>query len=77
MALQLEGGRRLLAFPLQDGSFSFAEVPLGVHTLTVDINGLVYPAVRLDVGTARKGKVAAVASDAPGVRSGMGLHAGW
>ncbi|KAL4437231.1 hypothetical protein ABPG75_004370 [Micractinium tetrahymenae] len=67
VALQLESGRRLLAFPLPDGAFSFAEVPVGVHTLTADVHGLIYPTVRLDVGTARKGKVAAVAADATGM----------
>lgn len=72
MVLQLESGRQLLAFPLPDGAFSFAQVPVGVHTLTVDMRGLVYPTVRLDVGAARKGKVAAVAADATGVRRVQG-----
>ncbi|KAL4439417.1 hypothetical protein ABPG77_008746 [Micractinium sp. CCAP 211/92] len=64
--MQLESGPRLLAFPLPDGAFSFAEVPAGVHTLTVDVLGLIYPTVRLDVAVTRKGKVAAVAADASG-----------
>ena len=65
--LQLEGGRRLVAFPLPDGSFSFSRVPLGVHTLGVEHRTLVFPAVKLDVGTSRTGKVAAAAADVPGV----------
>ncbi len=65
--LQLEGGRRLVAFPLPDGTFSFARVPLGVHTLGVEHRTLVFPAVKLDVGAARKGKVTAAAADVPGV----------
>ncbi|KAI7845319.1 hypothetical protein COHA_001161 [Chlorella ohadii] len=64
--LQLEGGRRLVAFPLPDGTFSFARVPLGVHTLGVEHRTLVFPAVKLDVGAARKGKVTAAAADVPG-----------
>jgi hypothetical protein len=64
--LQLEGGRRLVAFPLHDGSFTFSRVPLGVHTLGVEHRTLVFPAVKLDVGAARKGKVTAAAADVPG-----------
>lgn len=67
VVLQLEGGRRLVAFPLPDGSFSFSRVPLGVHTLGVEHRTLVFPAVKLDVGTSRTGKVAAAAADVPGV----------
>ena len=71
VALQLEsGGGRRLAFPLPDGPFTFAEVPEGVHTLTVNALHLVYPTVKLDVGAGRKGgaaRVTAVAVDAPGV----------
>ena len=71
VALQVEGGGgRRLAFPLPDGSFSFAEVPEGVHTLTVNALHLAYPTVKLDVGAGRKGgaaRVSAVAVDAPGV----------
>ena len=65
--LQLEGGRRLVAFPLPDGSFSFGRVPLGVHTLGVEHPALVYPTAKLDVGATRKGKVTATAVDVPGV----------
>lgn len=76
VALQLESGRRLLAFPLPDGAFSFAAVPDGVHTLTADVRGLIYPIVRLDVGDTHRGKVAAVAADATGVRKGWPAPAG-
>ena len=69
--LRLEGGRQLLGFPsVRDGSFSFPEVPLGVHTLTVHSLGLVFPTLKLDVGAARKGRVEAVAVDVPGVSAG-------
>lgn len=65
--LQLEGSRRLLAFPLPDGSFSFSRVPLGVHTLGVEHRTLVFPTAKLDVGATRKGKVTAAVADIPGV----------
>jgi hypothetical protein len=67
VVLQLSCGKRLLAFVLPDGSFSFADVPLGLHTLSVQLPGLLYPTVKLDVGTTSKGKVAASAADVPGV----------
>ncbi|KAI3424894.1 hypothetical protein D9Q98_008278 [Chlorella vulgaris] len=66
VTLQLESGRQLLAFPLADGSFSFPEVPLGVHTLSVQVQGLLYPTIRVDVGAARKGKVSSTVADVPG-----------
>ncbi|PSC68596.1 sister chromatid cohesion DCC1 [Micractinium conductrix] len=66
VVLALEGGGQRLAFPLADGSFSFAEVPLGVHTLTVELRELMFPGVRLDVGAARKGKVTAALFELPG-----------
>lgn len=69
--MQLEGGRRLLAFPLQDGSFSFPEVPVGVHTLSIHFSmqqqSLLFPTVKLDVGASQQGKVEAMAADVPGV----------
>ena len=69
--LRLEGGRQLLGFPAaRDGSFSFPEVPVGVHTLTVNARGLVFPTLKLDVGAARKGRVEAVAADLAGVSAG-------
>lgn len=67
VVLQLEGGRRLIAPVLHDGSFAFAEVPLGVHSLSVGVPGLLYPTLKLDVGISRKDKVAAEAADMPGV----------
>lgn len=71
VSLQLEGGRRLLAFPLQDGSFSFPEVPVGVHTLSIHFSmqqqSLLFPTVKLDVGASQQGKVEAMAADVPGV----------
>jgi hypothetical protein len=66
--LRREDGRQLLGFPVaRDGSFSFPEVPVGVHTLTVNARGLVFPTLKLDVGAARKGRVEAVAADLAGV----------
>lgn len=65
--LQLDSGERRVAFPLPDGSFNFAGVPVGIHTLSIEQPRLLYPTVRLDVGAGRKGKVAATAIDVPGV----------
>lgn len=67
VVLQLSSGKRLLAFVLRDGGFSFSQVPRGVHTLSVQLSGLLYPTVKLDVGTVAEGKVAASAADVPGV----------
>lgn len=67
MWLELAGGRRLVAFALRDGSFSFAAVPVGVHSLGVEHGQLLYPTLRLDVGAARKGRVAATVVDVVGV----------
>lgn len=65
--LQLASGRRLVSFPLPDGAFSFADVPAGVHTLTIEHSSLVFPSVRLDVGEGRHGRIVANAADVPGV----------
>lgn len=76
--LQLESGERRVAFPLPDGAFTFADVPLGVHTLSVEQQQLLYPTLRLDVGVGRKGKVSAVAIDVTGVSAlAWEAGAGW